>query len=77
MEFKSWKQRAKDRGTSVSTEKRCYTSDPLYPRLVQLSPGRVAFVASELDEYDATLIAARDAVARRDPGSETPHAPAS
>lgn len=74
VQFKSWKQRALDRGTSVSTEKRCYAADPKYPRLVSLSPGRVAFVASELDEYDATLIASRDAVARRDPGEpETAH----
>ncbi len=61
MEFKSWKQRALDRGTSVSTEKRCYAADPMYPRLVQISPGRVAFVAPELDAYDARLIAERDA----------------
>ncbi len=74
MKFKSWKQRALDRGTSVSTEKRCYAADPKYPRLVPLSPGRVAFVASELDEYDATLIAVRDALARRAPGEpETAH----
>ena len=62
MKFKSWKQRAEDRGTSVSTEKRCYANDPAYPRLVPISPGRVAFVAKELDEYDALLIAARDEV---------------
>ncbi len=60
MKFTSWKQRAEDRGTSVSTEKRCYANDPTYPRLVHISPGRVAFVARELDEYDAHLIAARD-----------------
>ncbi len=60
MIFKSWKQRAKDRGTSVSTEKRCYANDPRYPRLVPISPGRVAFVANECDEYDAILIAERD-----------------
>ncbi len=60
MKFTSWKQRAEDRGTSVSTEKRCYANDPRYPRLVPISPGRVAFVSSELDAYDATLIAARD-----------------
>ena len=60
MKFKSWKQRAKDRGTSVSTEKRCYANDSAYPRLVPISPGRVAFVARELDDYDAKLIAARD-----------------
>ena len=57
MKFTSWKQRAEDRGTSVSTEKRCYANDPTYPRLVPLSPGRVAFVANELDAYDALLIA--------------------
>ncbi len=62
MKFTSWKQRAEDRGTSVSTEKRCYADDPAYPRLVPISPGRVAFVAKELDEYDALLIVARDEV---------------
>ncbi len=60
MKFTSWKQRAEDRGTSVSTEKRCYANDPRYPRLVQISPGRVAFVTSELDAYDAMRIALRD-----------------
>ncbi len=60
MKFTSWKQRAEDRGTSVSTEKRCHANDPRYPRLVNISPGRVAFVAPELDAYDALLIAARD-----------------
>ena len=60
MKFTSWKQRAEDRGTSVSTEKRCHATDPRYPRLVKISPGRVAFVASELDTYDAMLIAERD-----------------
>ena len=61
MRFKSWKQRAADRGTSVSTEKRRYNDDPRYPRPVNLSPGRVAFVDDELDEYDRILIAERDA----------------
>ncbi len=65
MKFISWKQRAKDRGTSKSTEKRRYAADPRYPRLVQISPGRVAFVADELDAYDEMLIAERDAAARQ------------
>ncbi len=57
MKFTSWKQRAEDRGTSVSTEKRCLANDPRYPRPVQISPGRMALVASECDAYDALLIA--------------------
>ncbi len=61
MIFKSWKQRAADRGTSVSTEKRIAAADPRYPKLVQMTPGRVAFVADECDAYDAILIAERDA----------------
>lgn len=60
MKFTSWKQRAADRSTSISTEKRCYANDPRYPRLVPISPGRVAFVSSECDAYDAMLIAERD-----------------
>ncbi len=60
MKFKSWKQRAEDRGTSVSTEKRIAATDSRYPKLVQMTPGRVAFVASECDAYDAILIAERD-----------------
>ena len=60
MKFVSWKQRVEDRGTSRSTEQRRYLDDPRYPRLVQISPGRVAFVASELDDYDALLIAERE-----------------
>ena len=62
MQFKSWKQRAKARSTSVSTEKRRYKADPRYPRLVSLSPGRVGFVDDELDAYDRLLIAERDAL---------------
>ena len=62
MKFKSWRQRAEDRSTSVSTEKRRYKADPRYPRLVPLSPGRVGFVDDELDAYDRLLIAERDAL---------------
>ena len=60
MKFISWKKRVASRGTSLSTEKRCYADDPRYPRLVRISPGRVAFVESELDTYDALLIRERD-----------------
>ena len=60
MKFKSWKQRAEDRSTSVSTEKRRYKADPRYPRLMQISPGRVGFVDDELDAYDRSLITERD-----------------
>ena len=62
MQFRSWKQRAEARSTSVSTEKRRYKADPRYPRLVQISPGRVGFVDDELDAYDRLLIAERDAL---------------
>ena len=61
MRFISINQRAKDTGTSRSTVKRQIAADSRYPHLVQISPGRVAFVASELDAYDAMLIAERDA----------------
>ena len=60
MKFISWKQRADDRGTSVSTEKHIAATDSRYPKLVQMTPGRVALVASECDAYDAILIAERD-----------------
>ena len=60
VKFLSWKQRVEERGTSISTEKRQYAADPRYPRLVQISPGRKAFVADELDQYDALIIAERD-----------------
>ncbi len=70
VKFISWKQRAQDRGTSVSTEKRCYDDDPDYPRVVPISPGRVAFVSSELDAYDAGLITKRDEVRQPDQTGE-------
>ncbi len=62
MKFKSWRQRAEDRSTSVSTEKRRYKADPRYPRLVPLSAVRLCFVDDELDVYDRLLIAERDAL---------------
>ena len=57
MQFTSWKQRAEERGTSVSTERRLYNSDPRYPRLKQLSPGIRRFVTEELDHYDRLVCA--------------------
>ena len=63
MRFISWKELAKRRPTSVSTEKRRVKSDSRHPRPVDLSPGRRGFPEPEVDEYDLLLIAERDAAA--------------
>ena len=63
MRFKSWKQLAADRSTSVSTVKRLVKNDPRHPQPVQISPNRVGFPEPECDRYDALLIAERDAAA--------------
>jgi len=60
MKFLSWKEMAARRGTSISTEKRLYQTDPRYPKKTQLSPGRVGFAEVEADEYDLLLMAGRN-----------------
>ena len=55
MRFVSWKGIAESKGTSVSTEKRCRKTDPDYPTLVEISPGRVAFPEDEVEAYFAKL----------------------
>ena len=57
MKFLSWKDLAKRRTTSISTEKRRVKDDPRHPQLVQISPGRVAFIESEIDAYDEMMVA--------------------
>ena len=57
MKFISWKDLAARRSTSVSTEKRRVKDDPRHPKLVQISPGRVAFIESEIDAYDEIMVA--------------------
>jgi predicted DNA-binding transcriptional regulator AlpA len=48
-------------GISESTEIRLRAIDPDFPKLVEASPGRLAYVADELDAYVARKIAQRDA----------------
>ena len=60
MKFISRKDLAARRSISLSTQKRL-EQDPRHPRPVDVSPGRVAFVEPEADEYDLLLIAERDA----------------
>ena len=67
MKFITWKQRASDRQTSVSTERRLMNSDPRYPRPKQLSPGVKRLVDEECDAYDRLIIAENDAAADRRP----------
>ncbi len=62
MQFRSRKALAKRRSISLSTQKRL-EKDPRHPKPVDISPGRVAFVEPETDEFDMLLIAARDAAA--------------
>ena len=69
MRFLSWKQLAERRTTSVSTEKRRVKADPRHPRLVHMSPRRVAFVESEIDVYDETMVADQR-IAERDGGCD-------
>ena len=57
MKFLSWKDLAERRTTSVSTEKRRVKDDPHHPKSIQISPGRVAFVESEIDAYDEMMVA--------------------
>lgn len=59
MKFISRKDLAKRRSISLSSQKRLET-DPRHPKPVNVSPGRVAFVEPEADEYDLLLIAERD-----------------
>ena len=84
MQFVSWKDLVKSRGTSVSTEKRRVKNDPRHPKPVDLSPdqnglGRKGFVKPETDEYDLLLIAERDKALAENgenkpaDASETPH----
>ena len=56
MAFISWRQMAKRRGTSVSTEKRLHATDPRYPTKYHTSPGRVGFAENEVDEYDRLVM---------------------
>ena len=71
MQFRSWKDLADRRTTSVSTEKRRVKNDPRHPRPVQISPGRVGFPAPETDEYDLLLIAERDTTSAKN-GEDKP-----
>jgi predicted DNA-binding transcriptional regulator AlpA len=48
-------------GISESTEHRLRQTDPDFPKRVEASPGRTAYVADELDSYVALKIAQRDA----------------
>ena len=57
MRFISWKQLAERRSTSPATEYRRFKEDPRHPKLVQVSPNRVAFIESELDAYDEIIVA--------------------
>ena len=57
MQFLTWRDLARRRTTSVSTEKRRVKDDPRHPKLVQISPGRVAFIESEIDAYDEIMVA--------------------
>ena len=59
MKFISRKDLAKRRSISLSSQKRL-EQDPRHPKPVNVSPGRVAFVEPEADEYDLLLIAERD-----------------
>ena len=70
MEFLSWKDVAKRRTTSISTEKRRVKEDPRHPKPVPISPGRVAFIEAEIDAYDEIMVA--EMVARREEQSR-PH----
>lgn len=70
MRFLSWKDVAKRRTTSVSTEKRRVKEDPRHPKPIQISPGRVAFIEAEVDAYDEIMVA--ELVARREEQSR-PH----
>ena len=59
MRFISRKDLAARRSISLSTQKRL-EQDPCHPKPVDMSPGRVAFVEPEADQYDLLLIAERD-----------------
>ncbi len=59
MQFISRKDLAARRSISLSSQKRLET-DPRHPKPVNVSPGRVAFVEPEADEFDLLLIAERD-----------------
>ena len=68
MQFISWKGLAKDRTTSVSTEKRRVKEDSRHPKPVSISPGRVAFIKAEVDAYDEIMVA--ELIARREEQSQ-------
>ena len=59
--FVSWKELARRRSTSISTEKRRVKSDPNHPRPIKISPGRKAFIEAEVEEYDVAMVAAQRA----------------
>ena len=53
--FWSWRDIVESKGTSASTEKREYKTDPAYPRKVKLAPHRVGFPDAEVQAYFETL----------------------
>ena len=69
MKFITWKELAKRRTTSISTEKRRVKDDPRHPKLVQVSPGRVAFVEAEIEVYDENMVTEMR-IAERDGGCD-------
>jgi predicted DNA-binding transcriptional regulator AlpA len=48
-------------GISESTAHRLEQTDPSFPRRIEISPGRLAYAAEELDAYVAEKVAQRDA----------------
>jgi len=54
------KQVVEKLGISKAEIYRRRNSDPAFPRPVELSPGIVGFIESEIDTYRATFIARRD-----------------
>ena len=63
MKFISRRDLAARRSISLSTQKRI-ESDPRHPRPIEISPGRVAFVESEVDDFDIMIVDERRVPAR-------------
>ena len=75
MQFLSYEDLARRRGTSVRTERRRVQNDPRHPRPVKISPQRRVFPEPEADEYDLLLIAERDNALADDGENESADAP--
>ena len=56
MRFLSWRELGSRADLSLSTLKRLRLEDPLFPRKIKISPGRIGFVEAEADAWLASIV---------------------